>query len=230
MYLLGDKYVLKVFDSNAQEAITNEIELLSKMNSLKIAKIIERFSIDSQEALVYEQIQGKSLTEPSKDEIIQIGTFLKEFHLLTTNSTNNNPILYGQEQLKNFIEQTDYKPLLEHFENITCKLQGDGIIHGDLFVDNAKFINGNLSGVFDFCDACVGDFLLDLAVIALSWCYEAELLNYHKVEALLQSYKSTLSVEEFKPYMHYALLYYTTSRYIHQRDYQQLLYRLENLY
>lgn len=226
---MGEQYVIKIFNANSTEIIDNEIKLLNQIQSLKIAKIVERFSINKQEALLYQQIDGKSLVEPTLDEIKQIGDFLQTLHSLTKAKSNTNRALYTKERLKTLIDQADSIALLTHFKNIRCRLQKDGIIHGDLFVDNAKFRDGELLAVFDFCDACVGDFLFDVAVVAISWCYEKDILNNTKVVALLKSYKSPLSLEEFKPYIHYALLYYTTSRYIHKREYKSLLKRLDSL-
>ena len=45
-----------------------------------------------------------------------------------------------------------------------------GIIHGDLFCDNALFHEGQLAGIIDFYNACDGCLLFDLAVTINDWC------------------------------------------------------------
>ncbi|MDP3301885.1 MAG: phosphotransferase, partial [Sulfuricurvum sp.] len=90
------------------------------------------------------------------------------------------------------------------------------------FLDNALFDNGELSGVFDFIEACEGDFLFDLAVIAIAWCLDG-VNDYAKVSLLLTHYSANVSLESFIPYMKYALLYYATTRYLDNRNYQALL-------
>ena len=138
-------------------------------------------------------------------------------------------MLYSVDRLSSLINSTNYTPLIRHLDRVDIELTQDGIIHGDLFVDNAKFIDGKLSGVYDFCDACVGDFLFELAVVAISWCYIGEELDIKRVERLLLEYNNPISYREFKPYIHYALLYYATTRYIANRDYRELLFRLDRL-
>ena len=119
--------------------------------------------------------------------------------------------------------------LLNIYNTITINLNDDGIIHGDLFADNCKFKDNKLSGVYDFSQACNGDFIFDLAVIAMSWCYDNQHLNKQKVLILMRAYGLNISYNKFKIYIKYALLYYTTSRYINNRDYKELYLKLIKL-
>ncbi len=229
VYLLGDRYVLKIFETKDRVEIDNEVALLDEIKSLQIAHIVDRFMIDDREALVYEQLKGESLSTPTIDEVSQIAKFLREFHSYSNGMESTNEMLYSVERVTSLIDSTGYRPLIRELQRVDIELNQDGIIHGDLFVDNAKFIDGRLSGVYDFCDACVGDFLFELAVVAISWCYIGEELDIKRVERLLLEYNTPISYTEFKPYIHYALLYYATTRYIGGRDYGELLFRLKLL-
>jgi len=66
-----------------------------------------------------------------------------------------------------------------------------GIIHADLFPDNAFFLGDSLSGLIDFYFAC-NDFLAyDVAVTLNAWCFEADnAFNVTKGQALLRGYQS----------------------------------------
>ena len=199
VYLLEEQFVLKIFESPSLQTIENEKELLKRLSTLKVPQVVDSFSIGEKPAVIYTQIAGQSADKPPTDQIRQIGSFLKEFHTLT-------------------------KTL-----SVNIELKEDGIIHGDLFCDNAKFQNGVLSGVYDFSEACNGDFIFDLGVTAVSWCFEGHSLHKEKLEELTSSYGLDLEYERFKEYIKYALLYYATTRYINDRDYKELLMKLDNL-
>ncbi len=64
-----------------------------------------------------------------------------------------------------------------------------GVIHADLFPDNAFFLNDRLSGVIDFYFACNDMLAYDLAICLNSWCFELDgSYNITKGTALLSHY------------------------------------------
>ena len=60
-----------------------------------------------------------------------------------------------------------------------------GIVHADLFRDNALWQDGSLSGVLDFYFAGEDSLLFDLAVVANDWCADAQ-----RLQALLAGYRA----------------------------------------
>lgn len=65
-----------------------------------------------------------------------------------------------------------------------------GVIHADLFPDNALFTDGRLSGIIDFYFACNDLFAYDLAICLNAWCFEREReFNITKARALLRGYR-----------------------------------------
>jgi homoserine kinase type II len=147
---------------------------------------------------------------------------MRRFHAQTAGLTSTKTPLFEASRLQALIHQTQYLPFQRIFDSIELQLSCDGVIHGDLFLDNVLFDNGELSGVFDFIEACEGDFLFDLAVVAISWCLEGK-DAFSKINLLLTHYNTQVSLERFILYMKYALLYYATNRYVNHRDYQSLL-------
>lgn len=65
----------------------------------------------------------------------------------------------------------------------------NGVIHADLFRDNALFHGDELMGIIDFYYACHGVLLYDLAVIINDWCIRADAsLEWDKALAILTAY------------------------------------------
>jgi len=223
VYFLDESYILKIFEEKGIMSLDEESKLLNLCCDLPVSKVVkECFLIHNKPALIYQKCKGKSVKSATKNEIESIGRFLKSFHQKTSQKESKNSELFTKKRLFDLIKITSYQPFFEAFETIDITLKNDGIIHGDLFLDNANFDNGKLSCVFDFSEACNGDFLFDLGVVALSWCE-----NTNDVTLLLESYETNLTLEEFIPYIQYAGLYYSVTRYLGKRDFQALQKRLE---
>lgn len=228
VYLLGDKYVLKIYDEPIYN-IENEIRLLNIIRELSVIQYVEHIVLKGYLCVFYIQIIGDSVYKPELKHIKQTALFLKCFHTKTANLVSNNTNLFDKKSLEDVLYKRGISILQNHLENIDIELKNDGIIHGDIFPDNVKWKDDHLSGVYDFSEACNGDFTFDLAVVASSWCFDDNKPNYEKIEALLCSYGLNMQIEEFKEYIKYALVYYATTRYLDNRNYQELIERLENI-
>jgi homoserine kinase type II len=72
-----------------------------------------------------------------------------------------------------------------------------GIIHADLFPDNAFFQGERLTGIIDFYFACVDLIAYDLAVCLNAWCFESDgAFNITKARQMLAAYRAE---REFTP-------------------------------
>jgi homoserine kinase type II len=72
-----------------------------------------------------------------------------------------------------------------------------GVIHADLFPDNALFIGDEISGVIDFYFACTDALAYDLAVCLNAWCFETgSQYNITKGQALIAGYESVRALSE----------------------------------
>ncbi len=223
VYILDEAYVLKIFEKSTPAAVHEEIKLLGLCATLPVPKVLTPvFAIRGKPALVYEKCRGESLAKASPGEIAQIGQFLKQFHALTRGKNTTNLPLFGKERLGQLIGQTEHAPFLACYETLSLPLRNDGIIHGDLFLDNASFDGGRLSCVYDLSEACNGDFLLDLAVAALSWCPD----DTH-VAALLEGYGHAIPTEAFHEYIRYAGLYYSVTRFLSNRNFDDLWEKIQ---
>ncbi|PLY05302.1 MAG: hypothetical protein C0625_14845 [Arcobacter sp.] len=220
VYILNDDYILKIYETNSFENIKAEVEILGLCESLCVPHIKKDcFKIKDKYALIFSRGKGKSLEKANIQHLEQIANFLKKFHLLTKGKKLNIKSSYNNENIKLLIDKTNHQTFKEIYDSLNLKLNDDGIIHGDLFLDNATFLENKLECVFDFSDACNGDFLFDLAVIALSWCEDKK-----SIEHLLNFYDSSVSLEVFEKYIRYASLYYCVKRYLENRNYEDIIF------
>jgi len=222
VYFLDDDRIVKIFENADAEAVEEELKLLAHCQSLSVSKPEgEMLWVQDKPALIYRRCRGESLKCVGVDEIKQIGAFLRSFHRKTVARQSTNERLFEKPRLEQMIRKSDMEIFDKMYKKIALTLRDDGVIHGDLFLDNALFENGELSCVIDFSQACNGDFLFDLAVTDLSWCDSDE-----KTEALLEGYGATLTLDEFRPYRDYATLFYSVNRYHNGGNYQELLEKL----
>jgi homoserine kinase type II len=85
---------------------------------------------------------------------------------------------------------------LDHLEADWPDELPQGIIHADLFPDNAFFLGDQLSGLIDFYFACQDALAYDVAIALNAWCFEADhAFNLTKGHALLKGYQGVRALE-----------------------------------
>lgn len=65
-----------------------------------------------------------------------------------------------------------------------------GVIHADLFPDNALFSGAALTGVIDFYFACTDALAYDLAVCLNAWCFDGPRYDIERGRAMMAAYES----------------------------------------
>lgn len=98
-------------------------------------------------------------------------------------------------------EQRLLQDELEYQAGIVLGDLPDGVIHADLFRDNALFVGNRLTGIIDFYYACNFCLVYDLAVTINDWCRSGD--DDHdrqNARALLQSYcaERPITASEFE--------------------------------
>ncbi|UZE50142.1 homoserine kinase [Rhodopseudomonas sp. P2A-2r] len=73
----------------------------------------------------------------------------------------------------------------------------EGVIHADLFNDNAFFLGDQLSGIIDFTFACNDMLAYDVAICLNAWCFEADhSFNVTKARAFLSAYEKVRKLSD----------------------------------
>lgn len=83
---------------------------------------------------------------------------------------------------------------------LTSDWPGDlpgGIIHADLFPDNAFFDGESITGIIDFYFSCNDMFAYDVAICLNAWCFEPDgQFNITKARAMLRAYRAVRPFSE----------------------------------
>ena len=94
-----------------------------------------------------------------------------------------------------------------------------GVLHSDLFIDNARFQNGVLCGVIDFEMACTGPLMYDLAVAITDWAFLHDQFLPERAAALLRGYETVRPLKQQERHALYDLCRFAAARFATTRLY-----------
>ncbi|PCI04937.1 MAG: homoserine kinase [Gammaproteobacteria bacterium] len=161
-----------------------------------------------------ERLDGGSIIETSVDHCAQLGAAMGKMHTaglgFSSVQSNSRGPAWCQQTAIEVQEKlsTDERKLLDDEVGFQLEQMGNdrrladlprGVIHADLFRDNALWHNHVFSGIIDFYYSCDDVLLYDLAVTINDWCLNDDFsLNRDKVTALLSHYHQyrTLTTKE----------------------------------
>ena len=155
--------------------------------------------------LISTRLRGRHVFNPTMAQCAAIGRFLARFHLASRMQIRNaepHPrnaewLLQQANMVQGYIPHSESTLIHDIAKTVFSMLnRGDvsnlprGIIHGDLFRDNALFNERGLSGVLDFHQAAEGYWLFDLAVAVNDWCSDISgILDSDKTMTLVSAYQ-----------------------------------------
>jgi homoserine kinase type II len=166
-------------------------------------------TVKGKPAVIVTFLQGISPSNPSVDQCRKLGAGLARFHRALDDfkmrrpndlSLASWPKLYqGREAQADALNAglaAQINSDLDFLKANWPKNLPAGPIHADLFPDNAFFLDGELSGVFDFYFACSDFLAYDIAVCLNSWAFERRgEYNLTKGKALISGYESVRKLE-----------------------------------
>jgi homoserine kinase type II len=149
----------------------------------------------------FPRLKGDHIRHASAEACDELGKVLAQLHLSGQNFKPTRLNDRGINWCANQIDQASQglsiedQQLLETETNYLMAQQAaweqlpKGIIHADLFHDNALFFEGKLSGLIDFYNACNDILIYDLAICANDWCIDEQgALDQSRLTALLNGY------------------------------------------
>lgn len=194
-----------------------------------------------QHVSVFEFMPGRELSagEVSPTHAARIGAFLAQLHLAAADFPRQRRNAFDASHLRRLVQRsqgaikkaphrftaeqqrdlTRMAGVLEASAPIMARDLPSGVIHGDLFTDNAKFIKDRLRGVIDFEMASSGPWAYDLAVALCEWAYLAPDFVPARAHALLSAYVQQRPLRKQERQALPALLRYAAVRFALTRFY-----------
>lgn len=211
-------YVLTVFERMEAEELPYFMHLMKHLaaNGLSCPDVMQRrdgallFEIQGKQGCIVSCLPGKILGELNRAQLFAAGQALAGLHVAGADfdKRRSNPTGAGwlSENIDAVMEQTailygqDAADLLcgelEFQASCNWDTLPNGVIHGDLFVDNILFEGDQVSGIIDFYYAHDAAWAMD---IAISLNAQAVLLSHddqRRIRAFLEGYISVRPLTE----------------------------------
>tara|TARA_B100000085_G_scaffold144638_1_gene131571 strand:+ start:888 stop:1853 length:966 start_codon:yes stop_codon:yes gene_type:complete len=217
-YLLkskNEKFILTIFEKRVlKKELPFFMKLMDQLSNSKIncPRPLKNkngdylFKLKNKSACIVTFLKGKDKKTLNLKNCYDIGKIVAEMHsstkkikLYRKNSMgikNLNP-LFNSIKFKSKKFTNIEKFLKINFTDIKKKWPKklpNGIIHGDLFIDNIFFNNNKVSGIIDFYFAANDYFMYEIAICVNALCFDKSknqfILNKRKVRNLIKGYES----------------------------------------
>lgn len=199
--------VLTLFETQSHEQLDYFIRLMSHLaqRSRPVAQPIADTAghylqtIQGKPAALVQRLPGQWVTSPTIEQCRSLGTELAHFHataatfpLRRDNDRDLPWIELSLSQLRPHLNRDELTLLQQEVayqKSIDIGQLPHGVIHADLFRDNALFKGDRVSGIVDLYNASHGPWLYDLAVITNDWCLTQGRFAADLRSALLEGYQ-----------------------------------------
>ncbi len=153
--------------------------------------------------VLVEYLEGQSTLTPTAQQVKAISHFCARMHALKNPTSLKNQMdaswrKQAISELRPHLNQEDallIDAILEKECSSLFEHLPKGMIHYDLFKDNALFKGDELSGVIDFYYACEEAFVYDIAIVLLEWAWGHGGLDLGQTKALLKAYDALRPME-----------------------------------
>jgi homoserine kinase type II len=209
------EYVFTLFEKINQQELKFYISLLQKLSIAGIACPQPQVDINNQiineinnkPFTIVTRLKGKNITSVNARQCKAIAIELAKIHSMPLSISeplqNRRGKAWRENAAKNLIGKLSNNEAellsseIKFYQSFDDSSLPKGIIHGDLFKDNALFAGDQLSGIIDFYDACYDNYLYDIAITVNAWCINKSGIEQKNKEAsktlvniFLDSYQS----------------------------------------
>ena len=217
-YLLkskNEKFILTIFEKRVlKKELPFFMKLMDQLSNSKIncPKPLKNkngdylFKLKNKSACIVTFLKGKDKKILNLKNCYDIGKMVAEMHSSTKKIKLYRKNSMGIKNLNPLFNSIKFKSKkftnIEKFLKINFidikkkwpKKLPNGIIHGDLFIDNIFFNNNKVSGIIDFYFAANDYFMYEIAICINALCFDKSknqfLLNKKKVKNFIRGYES----------------------------------------
>ncbi|MGR8947036.1 MAG: homoserine kinase [Gammaproteobacteria bacterium] len=203
------EFVLTLFETTSSDNLDGYFDLMTHLANSGLPAAVP-FKNESgnylscahgKPAALIERLPGSSAITPNQTQCAEVGQFLAKMHttvstgcIRLTNSRGGAWRLDTIDKLASQISAEQHAFLLECHSAAALFEQANlpaGVIHGDLFHDNALYVGDELTGVIDFYYAHRAPYIYDLAVCIADWCFVQNgcAMENDNAEAILHGYQ-----------------------------------------
>ena len=210
------KLILTIFEKRVQKKdlpfFMNLMDKLSQKNiicpkPLKNIKGQHLSQIKGKSACIVSFVEGKDKTKLNNQNCFEIGKNIAKFHKATNKIKLYRHNSMSVTQLDSLLKSIKIKsskvgsgiiPILyKNLKDIKKdwpKNLPNGIIHGDLFIDNIFFNKDKFAGFIDFYFSCNDYSMYEIAICINALCFEKKnnkfIINHKKIRNLIDGYET----------------------------------------
>ena len=204
-----DQYVLTLFEALSSDELPYFLDLMAHLAEHDVpsahpmpdeqGKYLR--TLKGKPAALVRRLAGHNIETTNPTQCAEIGKALGHLHMVGQSFKGHRDNLRGPHWWQ--VTARHLMPKLEPEEAALLQAELDfqrqhrhdalpqGVIHADLFRDNALFVNNHLTGIIDFYYACNDVLLYDVAVTVNDWCTLPDGdLDPTRLTTLLESYQT----------------------------------------
>ena len=219
-----NKFILTIFEKRIKKKdLPFFMNLMEKLNDKKIIcpkplrtkKGTHIINIKTKSACIVTFLEGKDKTILNNKNCFDVGKNIAKFHKVTTKLKLYRQNSMSIHRLNDLLKTIKFKSnqitpnlkntlnlCLKDIKNKWPKNLPQGIIHGDLFIDNIFFNKNKFSGFIDFYFSSNDYLIYEIAICINALCFDKKknkfVMNSSKIKNLINGYESirTLSKKE----------------------------------
>jgi homoserine kinase type II len=202
------RFVLTIFESLGKDELPYFLDLMAHLAEHDVPSAHPEADnnghylreLKGKPAALVQRLSGKGVEQPSIKQCAALGKALGHLHVVgqsfTGQRANERGPHWWHETAKAVMPHLseDEQSLLDNELHFQKQHEHDnlprGVIHADLFRDNALFDGDQLTGLIDFYYACNDVLLYDVAVTVNDWCTCPDgSLDKERLDALVSAYQ-----------------------------------------